>query len=814
MNMNLKSLVRVLRLSVLLGGACAAVHAQTPIQWGLTVVNINNPIDPLVVTNADGSISITGGGGDTYSKPDSFTYAYQQVTGDFDIKVRILNVEATDPQLQDSPKAALMVRKSLDPDSLNFQINALPLAPSGRDGQIESIGRISPDGDTDDLPGRGSTYGGDTTDKGYCTYPDLWFRIQRQGDKFMSYFATTNTTDFPSGTSPGSTNGWQLLVIAPAGTNFPATVYIGLATVAHNSDIADTEHTVTATYAAYGPTTSPSIPTAAQVPVAPDQAPGKFPVEGVIAVNWDMSLPADGNGYPSDIVQSEQGPAAPIIWNDSGFGSVSRDVLVDLVGQSPLGFSVARYQAGAFDFLISPRDPVLSRQNLGPYSNPLRERISGGSPNVPASQAWAPSPNYGFVMATVRTNGASWNDQSPAFYAASYVQLDDSASAQGYDMIGGHFRGAQFYTRTTKLVTGVELNGPESGKLQRGAVPLAIAWFPYQEGWKAGYFAGSKVDPENPGKAQWKRGNGWGLHSGTAISGLAVTGGQSGYNSPAQILTWLPDPDGTINGLAQVQLAGVKASDGLLFTVANEENSGIRGPSANNAALADDSGWLVAVRDIENSKANPSITATGSDSGSSFSFLFVPWTARNLVAAHVIGTNGTPDRSAGSFTIQRLSTGRYALTIPGKTDADGSLLLINSGYLANPPEGTENVVDNSFLSYQFGGADAPAGSFVIEARTIDASGGGEGTVVLRDADFNFVWVDFKNPLTLAAAPPALSVTTSNGSVTVSWPTSVAGYTLQGTGSLTSPTWAAVPGVVNNSVTVTPASGPQFYRLSQ
>ena len=96
----------------------------------------------------------------------SFTYAYQQVTGDFDIKVRILNVEATDAQLRDSPKASLMVRKSLEPDALDFMINALPLAPSGRDSQIESIGRVSPDGDTDDLPGRGSTYGGDTTDKG------------------------------------------------------------------------------------------------------------------------------------------------------------------------------------------------------------------------------------------------------------------------------------------------------------------------------------------------------------------------------------------------------------------------------------------------------------------------------------------------------------------------------------------------------------------------------------------------------------------------------------------------------------------------
>ena len=56
------------------------------IQWGLTLTNINNPITPIVVTNGDGSVSITGGGGDAYDNPDSITYAYQQVTGDFDIR--------------------------------------------------------------------------------------------------------------------------------------------------------------------------------------------------------------------------------------------------------------------------------------------------------------------------------------------------------------------------------------------------------------------------------------------------------------------------------------------------------------------------------------------------------------------------------------------------------------------------------------------------------------------------------------------------------------------------------------------------------
>jgi hypothetical protein len=86
----------------LLWGAASVLSPAQQIQWGLTVTNINDPIPPIVVTNGDGSISITAGGGDTYSAPDSFTYSYQQVTGDFDIRVQIVNVTATDPLVQDS----------------------------------------------------------------------------------------------------------------------------------------------------------------------------------------------------------------------------------------------------------------------------------------------------------------------------------------------------------------------------------------------------------------------------------------------------------------------------------------------------------------------------------------------------------------------------------------------------------------------------------------------------------------------------------------------------------------------------------------
>ena len=109
-------------------------RAQT-IQWGLTLTNINNPIPPVVVTNADSSISIAAGGGDTYGAPDTFTYAYQQVTGDFDIRVRVMNVAFSGPVPQDSAKGALMVRSSLDAGGLRLpdQCRARGFWPSGRD---------------------------------------------------------------------------------------------------------------------------------------------------------------------------------------------------------------------------------------------------------------------------------------------------------------------------------------------------------------------------------------------------------------------------------------------------------------------------------------------------------------------------------------------------------------------------------------------------------------------------------------------------------------------------------------------------------
>jgi hypothetical protein len=271
---------------------------------------------------------------------------------------------------------------------------------------------------------------------------------------------------------------------------------------------------------------------------------------------------------------------------------------------------------------------------------------------------------------------------------------------------------------------------------------------------------------------------------------------------------------GTYTGLAILSLSGVSSvNDGMLFTIGNDENNSIRGPLANNAALPDGSGWYVAVRDIETSKTDPTVYASGggNDAGASFSFVYIPYNADNLIGGH-IATNGTTIKGTGNFSVSRLSTGRYALTIPGKTGSDGALLLQNTGYLAIQPGVMTNVVDTSFLSYEYGGTNTPSNAFIIESRYV-APGGSEGVVTLRDAQFNFVFVDFQNPVAPpGTVPPVLTITKSDAThVVVSW-SNGPGFVLQKTSSLASPiSWTDV-GTANPSAPIATGSTPVFFRV--
>lgn len=66
----------------------------------------------------------------------------------------------------------------------------------------------------------------------------------------------------------------------------------------------------------------------------------------------------------------------------------------------------------------------------------------------------------------------------------------------------------------------------------------------------------------------------------------------------------------------------------------------------------------------------------------------------------------------------------------------------------------------------------------------------------------------------AVVPPnvSLTVTRSGGDWVISWPAAVSGFTLEAAPVLPAATWTNVPGVVNNSMTITPMGGSLFYRL--
>jgi hypothetical protein len=63
-----------------------------------------------------------------------------------------------------------------------------------------------------------------------------------------------------------------------------------------------------------------------------------------------------------------------------------------------------------------------------------------------------------------------------------------------------------------------------------------------------------------------------------------------------------------------------------------------------------------------------------------------------------------------------------------------------------------------------------------------------------------------------ASAPMLTIARSGGSVVVSWPLDVTGYTLQSSPTVEGPTWTTVTGVTANSATINPTGGALFLRL--
>ncbi len=248
-----------------------------------------------------------------------------------------------------------------------------------------------------------------------------------------------------------------------------------------------------------------------------------------------------------------------------------------------------------------------------------------------------------------------------------------------------------------------------------GNTSTSVGYFPYQQGWTGAWVNNGTAD----GEAEFA----------TSSPGLAPS-----------TVNWF-------NGVATVRLPNVNsATDGMLFVApTNGDNV------TNIAARPVNGGWNIAVREDHSADFSGQTLVDGTQN--SFQFLYVPYTATNLIAGHVNGSNGSLIRSAGDmfFGITRTGPGQYSLSIdgPGPTkrgENDGMLILSVAGALPN----SNTLADRKLMSYQY---DAGSGNFIIQSRELTATNDPANSqnqfgdvLSLRDVDFYFAWVSFTNPL--------------------------------------------------------------------
>ena len=139
-----------------------------------------------------GTWTIDGSGANIWATSDEFQFAYQQVTGDFDIRVRVASLENVNAW----SKAGVMIRESLAANARN----AFMLVTSGW-RRVRSSAAA-----TRAVRRRGRRCGSGTA--------PVWLRLVRQGNQFTGYQSANGT----SWTSTGS-----------ATISMTSSVYVGMA---------------------------------------------------------------------------------------------------------------------------------------------------------------------------------------------------------------------------------------------------------------------------------------------------------------------------------------------------------------------------------------------------------------------------------------------------------------------------------------------------------------------------------------------------------------------------------------------------------
>lgn len=174
----------------LLGGA-PVNGASSP--GALTSQNIGSPNPPGAFSVVAGGLDVTIGGTDIGGTSDQFGYSYENVTGDFDIKVRMAGLSFADAWT----KAGLMARAAL---TTNSAFAAAFASPSGSGCYFSYRTNV----------GSAATGAGNFP----VNYPNTWLRLRRAGNLFTGY---------------ASFDGQNWATLGSATNALPGTVSVGLA---------------------------------------------------------------------------------------------------------------------------------------------------------------------------------------------------------------------------------------------------------------------------------------------------------------------------------------------------------------------------------------------------------------------------------------------------------------------------------------------------------------------------------------------------------------------------------------------------------
>jgi hypothetical protein len=378
------------------------------------------------------------------------------------------------------------------------------------------------------------------------------------------------------------------------------------------------------------------------------------------------------------------------------------DMFFQVLGSGPFFWTSSRNNGGDLGANISPfYGPMDSRSYPTQPADNWAEQQGG------TTYAWRLSYATGVSFATPRVNGISgrftYNGTPITLYITAGV--GNQSSAHGYSMYTGlhtvpNGAGAQAY--------GVDVLMGCAGIPDRmeAVGSIATAYFPFEQGWVGG---------------SWNN----------------LTGGwQDGWSSPD-----LPTSVVTVNPNSSyfVSLPGVNsATDGMIFVNSSQTENRLKliGAYPNNG------GWTIFLRDNDDIDLTGQTPAPDPVDRRNFSFIYVPYTATRLIGGRINGSTGAVlQQGLAAFSISRIEAGRYSLSIAGKNDANGGLVINPTGLMF----GSGDLPDRTFFSYEY---DSVNNRFIIESREIipDNNTPWQRTPTLRDSDFDFVWIDYARPL--------------------------------------------------------------------